>query len=159
MSMLHPKQYRKKSVVVEAMQWTGEEANEQWLAEFMGGSPLVFAETPRMLLVQTPNGGVYATVGEWIIKGVKGEFYPCKPDIFEQTYEESDGEDGTTAILNMIARVQGQAETAEGRVRLLDDACKLLVGVLEKYALLPDEQKAVALAKAAIAKAKGGDSA
>lgn len=40
------------------------------------------------LLIQTPEGEHRARVGDWIIKGIKGEFYPCKPDIFESTYEE-----------------------------------------------------------------------
>jgi hypothetical protein len=38
--------------------------------------------------IHTLEGNMIASVGDWIIKGVKGEFYPCKPDIFESTYEE-----------------------------------------------------------------------
>jgi hypothetical protein len=39
------------------------------------------------VVIQTPEGNMTAALGDWIIKGVKGEFYPCKPDIFEETYE------------------------------------------------------------------------
>jgi hypothetical protein len=98
---LHPvpmnssaRRYRKKSVEVEAQQFTTN--NEE-------GSPTMDAivnwvnqgrneggawHNGTDIFVATPEGQMRAGVGDWIIRGVKGEFYPCKPDIFEATYEE-----------------------------------------------------------------------
>lgn len=79
--------FRKKPVIIEAMQWTGENYEEisKWLHSY--GKPS-FAINDGRLVVPTLEGDIYATIGDWIIKGVKGEFYPCKPDIFELTYEK-----------------------------------------------------------------------
>ncbi len=76
--------YRKKPVVIEAIQFTG---NFDEIEAFVGGD----AEfRDGKLLVATLEGPLWASPEDWIIKGVKGEFYPCKPDIFEQTYEPVD---------------------------------------------------------------------
>lgn len=73
--------FRKKPVVIEAVQFTG---NFTEIEQFVGGD----AEfRDGQLLVATLEGPLHAANGDWIIKGVKGEFYPCKPDIFEATYE------------------------------------------------------------------------
>jgi hypothetical protein len=96
--------YRKKPVVIEAVQLTWENWNE--ICEFVGVGPeddkpngcYVDGEgqahdTPpdndaRLgLLIPTLEGTMLGTEGDWIIKGVSGEVYPCKPDIFHQTYE------------------------------------------------------------------------
>jgi hypothetical protein len=82
--------------VIEAVQYTGKNGAE--IMAFAGLKALctVIPELsgPRYLVVETPAGMVRASPGDWIIKGVKGEFYPCKPDIFEETYEavEEDAE-------------------------------------------------------------------
>ena len=74
--------YRKKPVVIEAVQYTGPNFEE--IEAFVGGD----AEfRDGKLLVATLEGPLYASPGDWIIKGVKGELYPCKPDVFSQTYE------------------------------------------------------------------------
>ena len=75
--------YRKKPVVIEAIRWTGENVKE--IKEFLTGAD--FSCVPGYLLIRTLEGKHIATVGDMIIKGVHGEFYPCKPDIFEKTYE------------------------------------------------------------------------
>ena len=78
--------YRKKPVVVEAVQWTGE--NHAEMCEFI--DPEVFEIIPRVgLVIHTLEGDHHASPGDYIIKGVNGEFYPCKPDIFAKTYESS----------------------------------------------------------------------
>ena len=76
--------FRKKPVIIEAIQWTGENLVEL-IAFGLTGAYLL--ATDKQLQVSTLEGGHIASVGDWIIKGVKGEWYPCKPDIFEQTYE------------------------------------------------------------------------
>jgi len=97
--MSAPKRYRKKPVEIEAMQWDGTAESfaelQQWgnLDTFViesvatstgGGDPRWFDR----LIVPTLEGQMRADKGDWIIRGVKGEFYPCKPDIFAATYEE-----------------------------------------------------------------------
>lgn len=77
------KRYRKKPVTIEAVQWTGFNISE--ICNFAGMSHL-FVE--GQLYIQTLEGVHHASIGDYIIKGVYGEFYPCKPDIFKETYEE-----------------------------------------------------------------------
>jgi hypothetical protein len=79
--------FRKKPVVIEAMQFTEEDKNRvfNWVTcnHYAG-----FDENDKPTLkIETLEGDHTACLGDWIIKGVKGEFYPCKPDIFELTYE------------------------------------------------------------------------
>lgn len=74
-------QYRKKPVVIEAVQWTG--CNLKELQNFVGSA----STYDEQLTIHTLEGDHVANVGDYIIKGVQGEFYPCKPDIFAKTYE------------------------------------------------------------------------
>ncbi len=88
--------FRKKPVVIEAVQWTGSNAEEVLsfalthavLRRKLGGETIPGVE----LVIETLEGAMTASPGDWIIKGVKGEFYPgefylCRPDIFDRTYE------------------------------------------------------------------------
>ena len=81
--------FRKKPVVIEAHQVPALEAEPdefmQW-ADNVGFSVLS-SERDGCLAIKTLEGTMTAEPGDWIIKGVKGEFYPCKPDIFAATYE------------------------------------------------------------------------
>jgi len=76
--------FRKKPVVIEAVQWTGSNLKEVF--DFMQWRNAGHDEKTG-LFIHTLEGNHYANQGDWIIKGVQGEFYPCKPDIFEATYE------------------------------------------------------------------------
>lgn len=94
--------FRKKPVVIEAIQWDGEHIDA--MIDFMkSGSPwpkppddinittgVGYTPITGELDIPTLEGTMKALVGDWIIKGIKGEFYPCKPDIFEATYERID---------------------------------------------------------------------
>lgn len=85
------KQYRKKPIVIEAIQWNGTTHGHIAIDIFMGIFPNKSAVSDghaNTLLIPTLEGVMEASVGDYIIKGVAGEFYPCKPDIFEKTYEE-----------------------------------------------------------------------
>ena len=87
--MTRAKQYRKKPVVIEAMKLTPNEPRAIW--EWMGESYKSHGESEGQttdLQIKTLECVMTANVGDYIIKGIKGEFYPCKPDIFEATYEE-----------------------------------------------------------------------
>lgn len=86
--------YRKKPVVIEAIQWTGDNLKE--IIGFTGlhesANKWTWKEYEDVvkndgLKIFTLEGKMNADIGDFIIKGVKGEFYPCKPDIFEATYE------------------------------------------------------------------------
>jgi hypothetical protein len=82
--MIH--RYVKKPIEIEALQWVGTNLNE--ILEF---SPNCFSyERNKMvvLAVSTLEGPMTATIGDYIIKGIKDEFYPCKPDIFLLTYDQ-----------------------------------------------------------------------
>lgn len=79
--------FRKKPIVIEAVQWKGTWTDE--MAEFTKdkqGRSFSF-EQYGVLYVKTLEGTMVANKGDWIIKGIKGEFYPCAKEIFEQTYE------------------------------------------------------------------------
>lgn len=79
--------FRKKPVVVEAVQYHGGNWDE--CARFIGPS-IRGAAGDYALSIQTLEGIMEALPGDWIIRGVKGEHYPCKPDIFAATYEPAD---------------------------------------------------------------------
>lgn len=101
-------QFRKKPVVIEAVLWKGYEGDSE-VEEFLlpedhasvgldyscpesgdsGHAPgcECSEDDPLPLLIQTKEGIMRADPGDWIIRGVQGELYPCKPDIFEATYE------------------------------------------------------------------------
>ena len=74
--------YRKKPVVIEARQYTRNGLEAEEVAKWCGGR-----QTDDGVIIHTLEGDHLGEYGDWIIQGVKGEFYPCKPDIFEQTYE------------------------------------------------------------------------
>lgn len=91
-------QFRKKPVVIDAVQWKGDNLFE--VIAFTNGKPDIKGNHAGMkweeytdlvkregLKIYTLEGTMAAQPGDWIIKGVKGEHYPCKPDIFEATYE------------------------------------------------------------------------
>jgi hypothetical protein len=79
--------FRKKPVVVDAIRWLGHNGEE--IANFIGEDCYANLDDPLkpVLIIETLEGQMLASPGDWIIKGVTGEFYPCKPDIFEATYE------------------------------------------------------------------------
>jgi hypothetical protein len=82
--------FRKKPVVIEAFQWNGQDVPGYDMIN-MGTSGDGTYST--LLIIPTLEGTMYASLGDFIITGVKGEVYPCKPDIFEATYEAvKDGE-------------------------------------------------------------------
>lgn len=84
--------YRKKPVVVEARQLTKKNYTE--VLDWVNGGPTLAIDRIAFhgsgeinVTIRTLEGVMRANVGDWVIKGVNGEFYPCKPDIFEKTYE------------------------------------------------------------------------
>lgn len=76
--------YRKKPVVIEAIKYDGD--NKVEIQEFI--DKYLDMTEEMQLKIDTLEGVMLANVGDYIIRGVKGEYYPCKPDIFEKTYEK-----------------------------------------------------------------------
>lgn len=89
--MNKPHSFRKKPVVIEAVQFVGH--NSAAIAAFTDGAARYSStrcgdvETNCCLIIPTLEGDHKASVGDWIIKGVNGEMYPCKDEIFRMTYE------------------------------------------------------------------------
>lgn len=77
--------FRKKPVVIEAVQWTGNMAD---IIALVGCDLPTYGGIDGALCIATLEGDMALRQGDWLIKGVKGEFYPCRADIFEQTYEQ-----------------------------------------------------------------------
>ena len=90
--------YRKKPIVIEAFRWTGgidQTEDPEWAVTAIKSGVIDFAKhgTPDCrMVITTLEGAMEATPGDYIIQRVKGELYPCKPDIFEMTYEEVVGD-------------------------------------------------------------------
>lgn len=89
--------FRKKPVVIEAMNWTGDNLSD--VIDFTGlnvsaahwtKEELEATVKNKGLKIFTLEGPLNASAGDWIIKGIKGEFYPCKPDIFAASYEPAE---------------------------------------------------------------------
>lgn len=96
------KKYRKKPVTIEAMQWNGTSQGAtpiiQWILD-NGGSGCLWCsdpdrcsktggDCPHTICIRTLEGDMHASLGDYIIRGVQGEFYPCRADVFAATYEE-----------------------------------------------------------------------
>lgn len=91
--------YRKKPVVIEAIQYKGY--NSLPLVKKLMGNEfekVLFKPISEKLIIPTLEGEHEVSVGDYIIKGVQGEFYPCKPDIFEMTYELVDDMFGSEVV-------------------------------------------------------------
>jgi len=94
--------FRKKPVIIDAIKFTGEKSNVKEILEFMGqkvDTSCCDLASQRFdeycdeikkngIVIHTLEGDMTANLGDYIIKGVNGEFYPCKPDIFEKTYDK-----------------------------------------------------------------------
>lgn len=90
--------YRKKPVIIEAFQWTGDEHQKEdpvWIVEALKSGDVWFCVEPfgdgktiTHMAIKTLEGVMEARFNDYIIRGVKGEIYPCRPNIFEMTYEK-----------------------------------------------------------------------
>jgi hypothetical protein len=84
-----PAEFRKRPVVIEAFRLTRDNAKDvcDWMHSRSKGAQEKHYYPDGTVVIRTLEGDMVADVGDWIIMGVAGEFYPCKPDIFEATYE------------------------------------------------------------------------
>jgi hypothetical protein len=79
--------YRKKPVVIEAEVFDGSYESCLKIGRWMGNLQVAWSANNKTLEIPTLDGIMTASPGDYIIRGIQGEFYPCKPDIFEKTYE------------------------------------------------------------------------
>lgn len=83
------KKYKTRPCEIEVIKWDGNNFKE--IAEFTNHKAimmLMYSSRSYELVIETLEGNMMANVGDFIIKGLKGEFYPCKPDVFHKKYEE-----------------------------------------------------------------------
>ena len=88
MNQYNNMKYRKKPVEIEAVQWVSD--NIEQVYEMLGDNLIINTDEDKdevKHFINTLEGKMEMSWGDYIIKGIKGEFYPCKPDIFEKTYE------------------------------------------------------------------------
>lgn len=78
--------YRKKPVIIEAIKYIGTNESKIEIWQFCKNINIFWDEDDKVV-IPTLEGNMKASVGDYIIRGVNGELYPCKPDIFEKTYE------------------------------------------------------------------------
>ena len=135
--------YRKKPVVIEAIQWDG--LNLEEIRRFVGSS-LVYeifdaawkagAGQPVVdMKIKTLEGEMQVGRGDYIIKGVCGEFYPCKPDIFKETYESADAADvapKSEVVREVIEFIENEIKAMEDHTPTdeLDKAIGLVTWIL-----------------------------
>ena len=122
--------YRKKPIIVEAVKWTG--LNLEEIKNFVDESLLYnicdgaweVGEAPVVvdMQIRTLEGNMSVSVGDYIIKGVQGEFYPCKPDIFKETYETvsmvSDN-DRTTVPMSQYIKLENKNKKLRNTINRL----------------------------------------
>jgi hypothetical protein len=115
-----PAQFRKKPVVIEAWQWNADIwGMPNWIPAYRdaNGRQCVIEAHNGHMMIPTLEGDHDASPGDWIIRGVKGELYPCKPDIFEATYEpvrpspapDEGGEDVSEAEVEELSKIFAEA--------------------------------------------------
>lgn len=97
-------QFRKKPVVIEAIQWDGTKQTWDKIKD-MGCKTKPGEMGSNSFFITTLEGDMHCKLGDWVIKGIKGEFYPCKPDIFEATYELNEVEEILVAA-NKVFKIE-----------------------------------------------------
>jgi len=129
-------QFRKKPVVIQAIRWEGDNTDE--LDEFAPEAKIKAEGHRNALVIETLEGTMLAEPGDWIIRGIANELYPCKPDIFAATYEKVGAESGAQpdlletlkeieqfiSDLASSAMLAGEEYPAEDRSTFYSEACK-----------------------------------
>lgn len=78
--------YRKKPIIIDAIQWDGTVETAQFLVRW-GEGHIIWYFNQNYISIMTLEGTMNVNINDWVIRGTKGEFYPCKPDIFSDIYE------------------------------------------------------------------------
>lgn len=151
------KKYRKKPVVIEAIQLKVD--NFDAVCDFMGGTPVPKinpdfsvdenGDTNEPYLgvyIETLEGKMLANYGDYIIKGINGEFYPCKPDIFEKTYDEADnssamGFGDTIEVLKQGGAIRRSGWNGKGLMVFKQVPAHITEEIIPKMQSLPQTAK------------------
>lgn len=134
--------FRKKPVVIEAYQWKESDALNlgrngwpQWLVDAVhcdeNWDPIVTPSFEGYATIKTLEGEMRADSGDWIIRGVKGELYPCKPDIFAATYEPADATASAGPVVGEVSYLY-PCKGGEG-IAIVEGALPHQVRVIEEY--------------------------
>lgn len=137
--------FRKKPVVVEAEQWRGDNFDE--LREWSNGELCGYrANEGSRPWIETLEGLMHGNVGDWLIRGVKGEYYFCKPDIFDATYERVEARDRIAELERENRRLKQEWAIADGARsgEMVSDT------VLENYMRMKDRIKELEAELAAV---------
>ena len=138
--------YMKKLIIVDAVQWTGNNMEE--IKSFLDENGGVYTINNNSFIINTLEGNMLASLGDYIIKGIHGEFYPCKPDIFKETYDlvniKVNGKvnitdnNNTKIIYNKIVRdnvpeiIKEKHEKAIIKYRVITDKKELIKALCDK---------------------------
>ena len=130
--------YRKKPVVIEAVQWNGEPILfnvPDWLIKAQDEKKIYFTSSGNAV-IQTLEGDHFVSKGDYIIRGIKGELYPCKPDIFKMTYEKVDSENLTLRSKECIQYISETIKVDEKIVSKVlqaeDEYIKYILKIISK---------------------------
>lgn len=104
--------FRKKPIEVEAWQWDGHSTAPE-RPEWLRGSNVKANHHEEILKIDTLEGTMTATKGDWIIRGVKGEIYPCKPAVFAAIYETPHDNDALRKAAEEIERLNKRIRELE----------------------------------------------
>lgn len=130
--------FRKKPIVIEAIQYTGCGNSWEECDEFVSDDSLYINEDGNVY-IPTLEGDMKVSVGDWIIKGVNGEFYPCKPDIFAKSYES----DVHKEYADYIHEIQSTLDSVEqsNLIQMNKDGLYQWVNDYIKYVKLKRKEK------------------
>jgi predicted RNase H-like nuclease (RuvC/YqgF family) len=140
--------YRKKPVVIEAILWNGTNLRE--IIDFTGlhhsAEKWTWKEYCDVvdregLKIFTIEGSLNASIGDYIIKGVKGEVYPCKPDIFDMTYEPADTPADYEGCREWSNKLMGKLYDAEGLVKVIREKDKQIASLQKTISSLMERQE------------------
>lgn len=137
--------YRKKPVVIEAFQYDGDLSGKdgyyvpKWAVKAFEDGVIKFKDAGDMY-IETLEGDMQAHVGDWVIKGVKGELFPCKPDVFEMTfeliedetcegYEDCEGSlytQMTVSLAEFVIHAAGKENATDAELKAMSEMAKML---------------------------------
>ena len=157
------KKYKKKPVVIEAIQLKVD--NFDSVCDFMGGTPIPkhnpnfgvdeYGNTNEPYIgvyIETLEGKMLANYGDYIIKGVNGEFYPCKPDIFDKTYDEADsssliGFGDAIEVLKQGGTIRRKGWNGKGLFVVKQIPAHITEEIIPKMQSLPQSAKDIIMAR------------
>lgn len=125
-----PQRYRKKPVEVEAMLYDGDPEQCQRIHDWMGYKHSPTGSCESGIVIKTLEGEMLASVGDYIIRGVRGEFYPCKPDIFDATHEAMPDKISQRHIDDLKLRLAAFASNCVAHGDMTPTAKRMLMRIL-----------------------------